>query len=76
MTQETDSRGDKIFRAGTLIYTKRGLIGLVVWLLWADVCFDIMEKLPGLIPLKLKALEAPNWLMAVRFPSRISSSLR
>ena len=39
-------------------------MGLVVWLLWADVCFDIMENLPGLIPLKLKALDAPNWLMA------------
>jgi len=55
----------KLFRAGNLVYTKRGLIGLVVWLLWADLCFDLMERIPSLIPLKLKALEAPNWMMAV-----------
>lgn len=55
----------KIYRAGNIVYSKRGLIALVVWLLWADLCFDLMERIPGLIPLKLKALEAPNWMMAV-----------
>lgn len=53
------------YHVGTLTYTKAGLFILFAWLLWADVCFVLMEAVPGLIPLKLKALEAPNWLMAV-----------
>jgi len=56
---------NKVFRVGTLIYSKAGLISLFAWLLWADVCFVLMEGIPGLIPLKLKALDTPNWLMAV-----------
>src|SRR5471032_1264984 len=57
--------GPKIFRAGTLVYTRAGLFTLFAWLLWADVCFVLMEAVPGLIPLKLKALDTPNWLMAL-----------
>ena len=56
----------KEFRCGTLFYTKNGLIALFCWLLWGDFCFTIMEAVvPSLIPLKLKDLGAPNWVMGM-----------
>lgn len=54
------------FKAGSLCYTGRGLLMLLVWLLWGDFWFNLMEtSLPSLVPLKLKALEAPNWAIAL-----------
>jgi len=50
---------------GTLVYTKAGLSMLFIWLLWGDFCFTLMEQvIPSIMPLKLKALDTPNWLMA------------
>jgi len=54
-----------IYRVGTLTYTKSGLVILFAWLLWGDVCFTLMEAVPGLLPLKLKELNTPNWVMAL-----------
>ncbi|MGE4563433.1 MAG: MFS transporter [Victivallaceae bacterium] len=52
------------FHCGTLTYTKIGLISLFVWLLWGDFCFTIMETVvPSILPLKLKALNCPNWVL-------------
>jgi MFS family permease len=49
-----------------LTYTKVGLAMLFGWLLWGDFCFTLMEQVvPSILPLKLKALGAPNWLMGV-----------
>ncbi len=57
---------EKVFRCGTLFYTKTGLISLFAWLLWGDFCFTIMEAVvPSLIPLKLQGLGAPNWVMGL-----------
>ncbi len=57
---------EKVFRCGTLFYTKTGLISLFAWLLWGDFCFTIMETVvPTLIPLKLQGLGAPNWVMGL-----------
>ncbi len=56
---------DKSFRVGTLVYTRASLAILFTWLLWGDFCFTFMEQvIPTIMPLKLKALETPNWLMA------------
>jgi len=55
----------KQYFVGTLSYTKVGLVWLFVWLLWGDFCFTLMEAvIPSIVPLKLKELGAPNWLMA------------
>lgn len=52
------------YTAGTLSYTKRALFILFGWLLWGDFCFVMMETVvPAVLPLKLKALEAPNWVI-------------
>lgn len=52
-------------RRGTLVYTKTGLAILLIWLLWGDFCYILMEQvIPTIMPLKLKALNTPNWLMS------------
>ena len=54
----------KLYHAGTLTYTAAGLAGLFFWLLWGDFCFVIMEKVwASIIPLKIKQLHAPNWVI-------------
>jgi len=56
----------KTYRCGTLSYTKMGLIALFGWMLWGDFCYTIMELVvPSLVPLKLKSLECPNWVMGL-----------
>ncbi|MFA5866316.1 MAG: MFS transporter [Phycisphaerae bacterium] len=57
---------ESCYRVGTLTYTKAGLVTLFAWLLWGDFCFTLMETvIPSVLPLKLKALDAPNWLMGL-----------
>lgn len=60
------SAGVKTYHCGTLAYTRRGLVVLFAWLLWGDFCFTLMETVtPSILPLKLTALGAPNWILAV-----------
>lgn len=60
------SDGHKIFHCGTLTYTKASLAVLFAWLLWGDFCFTLMETVvPSILPLKLKSLGCPNWVMGV-----------
>jgi len=56
----------KSYHCGTLTYTKVGLFVLFAWLLWGDFCFTLMEAVvPSIMPLKMKALGCPNWLMGL-----------
>ena len=53
-------------RCGTLTYTKAALVTLFIWLLWGDFCFTLMETVvPSIVPLHLKGLNCPNWLIGV-----------
>lgn len=55
-----------IYHCGSLTYTRVGLVMLFTWLLWGEFCFCIMEKVvPSILPLKLKDLGCPNWLMGM-----------
>ncbi len=67
------------YRVGTLAYTKAGLVALFAWLLWGDFCFMLMEVVgPSVLPLKLKQLEAPNWLIGLiltTLPSLLSMTV-
>jgi len=61
-----DTQGRKLFRVGTLLYNRRTLIILFVWMLWGDFCFTLMESVvPSILPIQLKALGASNKVMAV-----------
>jgi len=54
----------KVYHCGTLTYTKIGLFALFAWIVWGDFCLTLMEAVvPSIMPLKLKALGAPNWLL-------------
>jgi MFS family permease len=56
----------KTYSVGTLTYTLPGLVLLMGWLLWGDVCFTLMESaFPTILPLKLKMMEAPSWMIAL-----------
>lgn len=58
------SKQSHTYQAGTLTYTKAGLVMLFVWLLWGDFCFQLMETaVPSTMLLKFKALGAPNALI-------------
>lgn len=64
MTPGTPIGPGRPYHCGTLTYTKAGLVALFAWLLWGDFCFTIMESVvPTVLPLKLKELAVPNWLM-------------
>ena len=53
----------KVFRAGSLIYSKKGLFILFAWMLWGDFCFTLMEAVvPSILPLKLRSLGSANVL--------------
>jgi maltose/moltooligosaccharide transporter len=54
------------YTTGTLSYTKPTLFLLFAWLLWGDFCFMMMETVvPAVLPLKLNALQAPNWVIGL-----------
>lgn len=55
------SEAPTVFRAGTLAYTRMGLVMVFFWLLWGMFVFMLMESLlPTLLPLLLKSHKATN----------------
>jgi MFS family permease len=47
------------YRVGTLSYTMGGLISVFFWMLWGDLCVNIMETIiPRLVPVRLGHLGA------------------
>jgi hypothetical protein len=50
----------KEFTVGTLRYTRAMLLTVIFWMLWADLCLQIMENLSNIIPLQLKWLGASD----------------
>jgi MFS family permease len=58
----------KLYKCGTLTYTRLGLFNLLAWLLWGDFVFNFMEVVAGsMLPLKLKYIGSPNWLIGLVF---------
>ncbi len=56
----------KIYSAGTLRYSVRGLCILFAWLLWGDFAFTFFESIFGrFIPLYLKDMQASNTLIGI-----------
>jgi maltose/moltooligosaccharide transporter len=69
----------KSFSVGTLVYSKAGLAWLFTWLLWGDFCFTMIETVvPSIVPLRLRELQAPNWiigLVLITLPSILNVAL-
>ena len=53
------------YKIGTLTYTRSALLTVLFWMLWADLCLQIMENLPNIIPLQLKWLGASDKLIGI-----------
>lgn len=63
---EVDFVGRKVYRVGTLSYTKAGLFALFGWMLWGDFCFTLMETAaPAVLQVNLKDMGAANWLIGL-----------
>lgn len=66
MTPQTGPAGRKglwgshSFKVGTLTYTRGALLMVLFWMLWANLCLQLMENLPTIIPLQLKWLGASD----------------
>lgn len=55
-----------MYKVGTLSYTLPGLLFMMLWLLWGDFCFNLMESVfPAVTPLMLKQMDTPNWMIAL-----------
>lgn len=60
------SEQSKVFRVGTLTYTRPALAVLFFWLLWGDFCYMLMETVtPSIMPLRFKDLGATNTEMGL-----------
>ena len=47
--------GPKVYRVGTLTYTRRGLLQVMFWMLWGDFFFQLFESVtPVMVPLQLR----------------------
>lgn len=63
---EVDEKGRKIFTAGTLRYTTFGLVSLLLWLVWGEFFWVILDQnLPKILPLKLNQLGANDTVNAI-----------
>ena len=51
------------FKVGSLTYTRSALLTVMFWMLWADLCLQLMEQLPSIIPLQLKWMGASDALI-------------
>ena len=61
-----DKSEERIFRVGTLTYTKAGIFSLFTWLLWGDFCFVLMEAAaPAVLQVNLNEMGAPNWVLGL-----------
>jgi Na+/melibiose symporter-like transporter len=57
----------KIYRVGTLSYTRGALLQLMFWMLWGDFCFQLLESLPSaVIPLQLRWEGANDTLIGIK----------
>lgn len=74
-----DVPADPRYTCGTLSYTRGQLVKLFAWLLWGDFCFMLMETVvPSILPLKLRHLDSPNWIIALimtTFPSILNMTV-
>ena len=55
----------RVYKVGTLRYTRAGLVALFLWLLWGDFCSNLFQNIFGnFLPLFLHHLKASNALIA------------
>lgn len=54
------------YRVGTLVYTRTALFSVFFWMLWGDLCVNIMETvIPRLLPFQLEHLGASKAMIGL-----------
>ena len=57
--------GPRLYRVGTLTYTKGALLQVVFWMLWGDFFFQLLEAMQTLTPLLLRWHGASDTLIGL-----------
>jgi maltose/moltooligosaccharide transporter len=66
MGQPSTNPLQKLYHVGTLTYTKAALINVFCWMLWGDLCLNMMESIiPRMVPLQLQKLGASNAVIGI-----------
>lgn len=61
-----EKKKQKIYKAGTLEYTKAALLVVCFWMLWGDFCLTIMERVvPTVLPLVIHRLHGSDKLLSL-----------
>jgi Na+/melibiose symporter-like transporter len=62
-----DSTGRRVWRVGTLAYTRGGLGNVFLWMLWGDFCLHLMDMgvVPNVVPLQLKKYGATGFMIGL-----------
>ena len=56
----------RTYRVGTLVYTRGTLFRVFLWMLWGDLCLNVMESaIPRMVPLQLQQLGASDATIGV-----------
>ncbi|MFT3785220.1 MAG: MFS transporter [Tepidisphaeraceae bacterium] len=58
--------GSASLSVGTLRYSREQLLSVFFWMLWGDLCVNVMETIiPRLVPLHLERLKASSFVMGL-----------
>ena len=57
--------GSRLYRVGTLTYTKGALLQVVFWMLWGDFFFQLLASMPTITPLLLRWQGASDTLIGL-----------
>ena len=56
-------KASKVYRVGTLTYTRGALLQVCFWMLWGDFFFQLLESMPTVTPLLLRWQGASDMLI-------------
>ncbi len=57
--------GPRVYRVGTLTYTRGALFQVMFWMLWGDFIFELLESMPTVTPLLLRWHGASDTLIGL-----------
>jgi maltose/moltooligosaccharide transporter len=62
-----DSTGQRVWRVGSLSYTRGGLGNVFLWMLWGDFCLHLMDMgvVPNVVPLQMKKHGASGFMIGL-----------
>jgi len=64
---EQDENGRRVWRVGSLVYSRGQLANVFTWMLWGDFCLHLMDMgvVPNVVPLQLKKYGASGLMIGL-----------